>query len=390
MCGGSTGGIEQQRAGHPQVRSADGDRRDSSQIRYLPGAAEPLDDARRRSSASTARGCVRAGPARIEDLGAARSSVPRRAAPAGGGSSRPRAARACALASVAQTNESPGQPDEPGPSPASHARRSRPHRPAARRGGASGAPRRRASSGTYSRVWSVCGDGQVAAVVGGQDEQVVGPEQRRATRATRGVDLAQGAGEARDVVTVTVDLIGLDQVREHEPASAARGSARSVSASATCVGRARMLDVDPRRRRTAARPCRPCAPATPSLLELLEVAAAGRRDREVAPTVGALEAPGAPANGRAITRPTACSGGSALADLRADRVQLLGLDGVDVRGDLQHRVLARVDDQRAGLEVLARRSARSPRCRCRGGCRSRRGRLRPTRSATISSGKPSG
>ncbi len=65
------------------------------------------------------------------------------------------------------------------------------------------------------------------------------------------------------------------------------------------------------------------------------------------------KAPGSPRNGRAITRPTACSPDMISRACGADRVQLVGRDHVLVRGDLQHRVGRRVDDQVAGGHVLA-------------------------------------
>ena len=40
---------------------------------------------------------------------------------------------------------------------------------------------------------------------------------RSSRRATRGIDLAQGALEAGDVLAMTVVLVGLDEVGEHEP-----------------------------------------------------------------------------------------------------------------------------------------------------------------------------
>ena len=45
-------------------------------------------------------------------------------------------------------------------------------------------------------------------------------------------------------------------------------------------------------------------------LERIEIAGGRRGQREVAAPIGALEAPRRPVNGRAITRPTACSAGS--------------------------------------------------------------------------------
>ena len=62
-------------------------------------------------------------------------------------------------------------------------------------------------------------------------------------------------------------------------------------------------------------------------------------------------APGSPANGRAITRPTACSPVMIRARRGACLVELGQRDDVLVGRDLQHRVGRRVHDQVAGLHV---------------------------------------
>ena len=54
-------------------------------------------------------------------------------------------------------------------------------------------------------------------MVGGEHEQVVGTEDLK-PRLHRAVDLLQRPVETRHVVAMAVDLIGLDQVREHQPA----------------------------------------------------------------------------------------------------------------------------------------------------------------------------
>ncbi len=155
--------------------------------------------------------------------------------------------------------------------------------------------------------------------------------------------------EAGDVVAVAVDLIGLDQVREHEPAlerAHQLGRLRQRSG----VGRPRVLHVDPDpgeqladlAHRVHLDPGRP---------ELLQVAARRGREREVTPPVGTGE--GAR---RAGERPRDHPSDRVLAnqpapDLRAHAVELGRADQIDVGGDLEHRVLARVDDQPTGLEV---------------------------------------
>ena len=63
-------------------------------------------------------------------------------------------------------------------------------------------------------------------------------------------------------------------------------------------------------------------------------------------------APGSPSNGRAITRPTACSPGEQPARGAAGRVQLLERHRRLVRGDLEDRVGRGVDDPLARALVL--------------------------------------
>ena len=79
-------------------------------------------------------------------------------------------------------------------------------------------PSKRASSGACSRVWSEPG------VVGSQPWSAVRTSRSRAgvealePAADRGVDHPQRLVEARDVAAVAVDLVGLDEVGEHEAA----------------------------------------------------------------------------------------------------------------------------------------------------------------------------
>ena len=84
----------------------------------------------------------------------------------------------------------------------------------------------------------------VAAVVGGEDEQVAGAQQLEPAP-DRGVDPCSAAAKALDVLAVAVDLVGLDEVGEHEPASRP-SSSRSWSASARSLVGAGMGFVDPR------------------------------------------------------------------------------------------------------------------------------------------------
>ena len=105
---------------------------------------------------------------------------------------------------------------------------------------------RRASSGACSRVWSVCGERRVAAVVGGHDQQIVARPARQPAR-QRGVDRAQRAVEAVDVLAVAVDLVGLDQVGEHEPSSSSPISRSTLAIACALVGAGvRLAEADAR------------------------------------------------------------------------------------------------------------------------------------------------
>ena len=150
------------------------------------------------------------------------------------------------------------------------------------------------------------------------------------------------------VVAVAVDLVGLDQVREHEPVLE-RLDQRVGLGERDRVGRARMLLVD--------------AAPDEQLAGLADAVDrdAGRRaarrgrtrlggcEREVLAPVGPRRSrPARPGTaGRSRARPRARPAARA-ARARRSR-QLVGRDDRLVRGDLQHRVLARVDDQGARL-----------------------------------------
>ena len=144
------GGIEQQRARHPQVHeqvAVAGERPDQ----VLARRADPLD--RRAASAASTGWRVRARPARIEDLDRPRSCGPPDGAPAGGGWSRPRAARASPSSYM---NDSPGSAERVASGqPAQHAGADVGQRPVV---AARAVTANRASSGACSRVWSVRGE----------------------------------------------------------------------------------------------------------------------------------------------------------------------------------------------------------------------------------------
>ena len=261
----------------------------------------------RRAPRRGASGAVQRGSRISAD---ASSMRPSSAARAGGGPSRPRAARASRreLSRAAHGRTASGQRGRSRPaSQRSTLAPTSASGPSWRR--AAVAVRSAASSGACSRVWSVPGVRRVAAVVGGQDQQVV----RRAGRSSQRADRARRSRAARawkpcDVLAVAVDLVGLDQVREHEAARRGSSSSAVVAASASRVRRARVRLRRRRRRRTAA-PTLPTAWTGDAVgLQLLEVASApAARARSRGGRAVRSKAPGSPANGRAITRPTACS-----------------------------------------------------------------------------------
>ena len=273
----------------------------------------------------------------------------------------------------------------PASRPAASAARSRRRRRSGRRGGGRRWPANAASSGTCSRVWSVPG------VVGSQPWSAVSTSrsrsrvQPRQPVPDRGVDLPQRAVEARDVLAVAVDLVGLDQVREHEARPRARRSARRWPRSPP--GWSRPGARGRRRRRSKTEPILPTVwTGSPSACSSSQVGArrAGRARSPCAPPC-ARRRRARPSNGRAMTRPTACSPRMISRAAAHGGVELRLRHHVDVRGDLQHGVGRRVDDQVAGAQVLARRSRRSPSVPSRAGCRARRA---PVASRSARSRRP--
>ena len=192
--------------------------------------------ARRRRRAARPRR-PRAGrprPARIEDLG--RPIV----APSTCGASWRRivstsgSSGTVSYASMQpQTNDSPGSPTEAKVlSPPSHASTLAPTSASGSVVPARAVPRER---GQQRRVLArVIGSRRRSGRSRGRRSGSAGPRSRAApaTRDARRRSRAARAVKPGDVVPVTVDLIGLDQVREHEPERRASRSARSSPASA--------------------------------------------------------------------------------------------------------------------------------------------------------------
>ena len=194
----------------------------------------------------------------------------------------------------------------------------------------------------------VVGHRRVDPVVGRQHEEVVGPQamSHRPTAAS----ISVSARAATGVVAVAVELVGLDEVREHQPGVELVDQV-PCRREGLRVRRAAVGDVD-------ADPGEEVADLAdgvdrdPGRLQRVEVRRARRPDREVLAPRGARERPGGPVNGRATTRPTACSPVMDLARGGAGGQEVgLGEDVV-VGGQLQHGVHGGVEDHLAGPQVV--------------------------------------
>jgi len=189
----------------------------------------------------------------------------------------------------------------------------------------------------------------VDAVVGGDHEQILlahAPEQAGQVS----VDLPQGAGEAAHVLAVTVELVGLDQVREHEPAGKL-GLQLGDALQGARVARPGVGGADPH----AGEQVVDLADGVDLhaiVAELLEVAAARRKEREVSPSLGAQERSGRAGEGPRDHAPDGVLAAHRGAGGRARAVELPDRDPLDVGRQLQHRVLGGVEDQGARAQVL--------------------------------------
>ena len=252
---------------------------------------------------------------------------------------------------LTSTNGSPGSAARRGP--VSQRQRARAYvgqRPVV---AAAAVPSKTASSGAYSRVWSVCGASRVHAVVGGQHEQVVGrpalePARRppRRSRAARRGSPRRPCGARRP---------GRCRPGSRTPARrrarpAAAWSRRSPSRCWRPVlhGRSprRRTGRGSSRRRAPARrhPAAPPGTARPAAARVVAAAPRAAPNRPARPRTAARS----PARPRA-RRP------SPRAPPRTPRTARLVGTHVHVRGDLQDRVGRRVQDQLAGLAGDARR-----------------------------------
>src|SRR3954454_14787672 len=132
--------------------------------------------------------------------------------------------------------------------------------------------------------------GGVDAVVGGEDQEVAGPEAVVEPLGDRLVDLAERLGEPADVVAVAVDLVGLDEVREDQPGVELVQELRRRG-EPLLVGRRRVLAIDA----DAGEQVADLAHAVyrhAGVLHLDEIRAARRLEREVAAAAGAREVAG--------------------------------------------------------------------------------------------------
>ena len=208
---------------------------------------------------------------------------------------------------------------------------------------------------------------------------------RRAPSARRPRRSRAAPVEARHVLAVAVDLVGVDEVREHEPLGRARPPAGRSPAIAVGLSGAGCSCRDRRARRTPGPPCRPRGPARPPRRARRGRSAPAARSAKSRRPAVRRNAPGSPSNGRAITRPTACSPASSSRAAGAVRRRARAPRRPRrVRGHLEDRVLRRVDDQLAGpqvaLAVLVDRAQALRAARCR----SRRARWRRSNASITS------
>ena len=324
----------------------------SSQHEVLAAAAEPLD-APALDGVAHRLGRQRQAPARVGDLQALERRAPRRR----GASWRRIVSTSGSSGTLSYEARTPGQRAARRGRSAS-AGRWRRRRPAGRRGGGRPWPAKTASSGACSRVWSVCGAVGSTPWSAVRTSRSSGAQQRRATRRPRRRSRCSARVEALDVLAVAVDLVGLDEVGEDQAGvevaqqRGRRGERRARSSAPGCVL------VDARRRRTGRGPCRRAWTGTPASLQLVEVGAPGRRRPRSrgGPSVRAERARLArrtAARSRARRRARR----SSTARAAAHAAYSVGLgEHVVVRGELQHRVGRRVEDQLAGRAGGARRS----------------------------------
>ena len=282
---------------------------DSSHTRYLP----------RRSSRSIRRpftalaishGRRRRAPARVEDLDLADAPALDARARAGGGSSRPRAARASdevrrrsgrARPKVLRPGQLSGAPLAAASSHSSTLAPTSASSPSARR---PSCPSNVASRGANSRVWSLpgwAGSQPWSAVSTSMSPGLIASSQRATAASISRRAAWNPAVSLRWPKTWSVSTRFVKTSPSSELAEQALGrlDARGV-VRCGMVGRdaAAVEDLPD---------LADGVDLAPPLRQLVQVRARRRVERVVAPPRRALERAGSPRNGRAITRPTACS-----------------------------------------------------------------------------------
>ena len=202
------------------------------------------------------------------------------------------------------------------------------------------------ASGRWRR-WSDRSRGRRSAPAGRRG--AARPAAAAAPRRTRAAQSANPAGSLRwpQIMSVSTRLVNTRlAVRQ-----IAQPRDRAGDALAVRLRRAPSCRRPGRRR--CRRSCRPRAPPRRPARMRCRWFGARRQQREVVAAGRAqVRRPASPSNGRAITRPTACSPVSMLAGGAAGRVQLLQRHRLLVGRDLEHAVGRRVDDPVAGALVL--------------------------------------
>ena len=208
------------------------------------------------------------------------------------------------------------------------------------------------------------GRGRVAAVVGGDDEQVARRVEALEPAADRGVDHPQRRVEAR-----------ARRRGGRRPGPSRRGwrtrgrrRGRRSAPRSSAIASSLVAPGWPRSTPTSAKTCLTLPDRVhrhPVVAQLLEVGARGRLDGQVAAPLRAREGARLAAERPRDHAPDRVLAAHDLARGLAGGVELGGRHLVDVRGDLEHRVRRGVDDQVARSAAAARRSRRSRRCRWR-------------------------
>ena len=247
-----------------------------------------------------------------------------------------------------------------------------------------------ASSGTFSRVWSLWPIAEVDAVVGRSGQQVALAQRPRSSRRRPRRSPAARGGSPRRPCDGRRAGRSRSGSRRRFPRSSSPSSALiAASACAFDAPACESIEAAPREQvgdladAVHRRPPPRCAAI--QVRGVRRRAASSRGARPCARTP-----PAAPANGRAMTRPTAYGPVSAARARSHASWSVRARHHVLVRGELDDRVDRRVEDHLARPQVVLAETAGSPRSR-RSPRRRRTAARSPPRAATTSSGgSPSG